>query len=68
MRSPFPDLTIPDGSVFEYLFGDLGDDADRVVLVDGESGSSTTLNDLLAEDAPAPDVSLDPATHVAVIP
>ncbi|WP_307859085.1 AMP-binding protein [Herbiconiux sp. SYSU D00978] len=46
MRSPFPDLTIPDGSVFEYLFGDLGDDADRVVLVDGESGAPTTLAEL----------------------
>jgi acyl-CoA synthetase (AMP-forming)/AMP-acid ligase II len=33
--SPFPDVVIPDASVYDYLFGDLDDaDHDRVALVD----------------------------------
>ncbi|GMA96688.1 hypothetical protein GCM10025881_35120 [Pseudolysinimonas kribbensis] len=46
-RSPFPDETIPDQSVFDFLFGDLSDaDARRVALVDGPSGAETTYGAL----------------------
>jgi len=46
-RSPFPDETIPDQSVFDFLFGDLSEaDAARVALVDGPSGAETTYGAL----------------------
>ena len=41
--SPYPDVEIPDVSLFDYLFADLGDHADRVALVDGPSGAETTF-------------------------
>ncbi len=41
--SPFPDVDIPDTSVYEYLFGNIDDaDADRVALVDAKTGSETS--------------------------
>lgn len=40
--SPFPDVTIPDVSVYQYLFGELSDsDAERVALVDSADGDVT---------------------------
>ncbi len=46
-RSPFPDETIPDSSVFDFLFGGLSEeDAARVALVDGPSGAETTYGAL----------------------
>jgi acyl-CoA synthetase (AMP-forming)/AMP-acid ligase II len=41
-RSPFPDVEVPEVSLHELLFGDLGDRADRVALIDGGSGASLT--------------------------
>ncbi|MEV5052414.1 AMP-binding protein [Arthrobacter sp. LAR12-1-1.1] len=41
--------------------------ASRLVLLDGADGHPS-LGDLLAMGAPAPRVSFDPATHVAVLP
>lgn len=41
--------------------------ASRVVVLDGADGHPS-LGDLLAMGAPAPRVSFDPATHVAVLP
>jgi 4-coumarate--CoA ligase len=44
---------------------------DRTVVLDGGPGVAegyTSLTDLLAEPHPAPDVSFDPATHLAVLP
>jgi len=41
--------------------------ADRVVVLDAAPGR-VSLHDLLAEGATAPDVSFDPATHLAVLP
>ena len=38
-----------------------------IVVIDGEQGHPS-LADLLAADAPAPRVTIDPATHVAVLP
>ncbi len=40
---------------------------DRLVVIDDAPGHPS-LSDLLAEDVPAPDVSFDPATHLAVLP
>ena len=40
---------------------------DRVIVLDGAAGHPN-LRDLLAEGAPAPEVSFDPATHIAVLP
>ncbi|WP_309109650.1 4-coumarate--CoA ligase family protein [Saccharothrix sp.] len=45
-RSPFPDVVVPDVSLHELLFADLGDRADRVALVDGTSGASLTYRQL----------------------
>ncbi len=45
----------------------LGIPADRIVVLDGAEGHAG-LRDLLGEGHPAPDVSFDPATHVAVMP
>ncbi|ANC29721.1 AMP-binding protein [Isoptericola dokdonensis] len=40
---------------------------DAVVVLDGAEGHAN-LRDLLTAGAPAPDVTLDPATHLAVLP
>lgn len=41
--SPLPDVEIPDGSVFDYLFGSLDDaSADHVALTDGADGEMAT--------------------------
>lgn len=45
----------------------LGLPDDHVVVLDGAEGHPS-LRDLLAEGRPAPDVTFDPATHVAVLP
>ena len=39
----------------------------RLIVLDGAPGHPN-LRDLLSEQAPAPEVSFDPATHVAVLP
>jgi acyl-CoA synthetase (AMP-forming)/AMP-acid ligase II len=50
IRSPYPDETIPDQSVFEFLFGALDDaGAARVALVDGASGAETSYAALRAQ-------------------
>lgn len=41
--------------------------ADHVIVLDGADGHPS-LRDLLSEGHPAPDVSFDPATHLAVLP
>ena len=40
---------------------------DRVIVLDGAPGH-VNLRDLLVEGAPAPEISIDPATHLAVLP
>ncbi|MGB4136558.1 MAG: AMP-binding protein [Microbacterium sp.] len=45
----------------------LGIPDDRIVVLDGAEGHPS-LRDLLAEGHAAPDVSFDPATHLAVLP
>ena len=47
--SPFPDVAIPDISVWEYLFGTTrGSDADRIALVDAKSGEEATYREMIA--------------------
>ena len=45
----------------------VGIPADRVIVLDGAEGHPS-LRDLLTQGAPAPEVSFDPATHLAVLP
>ncbi|MCK8613263.1 4-coumarate--CoA ligase family protein [Gordonia sp. C13] len=48
--SPFPDVEIPDVSVFDYLFGSVADeDRERIALVDPKSGSTTTYGQLVGQ-------------------
>ncbi len=48
-RSPFPDVEIPDVSVYDYIFGDLtDDDLSRIAVFDSATGSETTYGDLRA--------------------
>ena len=46
--SPFPQVQIPTTSVYDYLFADAADAADRVALVDALSGAETTYGDMIA--------------------
>lgn len=48
--SPFPDVAIPDLSVYDYLFGNMSqEDAARVALVDPGTGAETTYGALKAQ-------------------
>ena len=47
IKSPVPDVEIPDVSVYDFVFGTLtAEDLDRVALVDGMSGAETTYGQL----------------------
>ncbi|KQZ09460.1 AMP-dependent synthetase [Agromyces sp. Root1464] len=49
-RSTYPDLTVPDTSIYEYLFGDLTEaELDRVALVDGTNGAETSYRQLVGQ-------------------
>ena len=49
-RSPYPDVAIPELSIYDYLFGDLLDtDLERVAIVDGATGASMTYRTLLEQ-------------------
>jgi acyl-CoA synthetase (AMP-forming)/AMP-acid ligase II len=46
--SPFPDVVIPDTSVYDYVFGDLDDaDGDRVALVETATGTELSYGGLV---------------------
>jgi 4-coumarate--CoA ligase len=45
----------------------VGIDAEHLIVIDGADGHPS-LKDLLMQGATAPDVSFDPATHLAVLP
>jgi acyl-CoA synthetase (AMP-forming)/AMP-acid ligase II len=46
--SPFPDVVIPESSLYEYLFGDLDTaDGDRVALVDVGNGTELSYAELV---------------------
>ncbi|WP_232661764.1 AMP-binding protein [Pseudonocardia sp. TRM90224] len=46
VRSPYPDVEIPDVSLFDFLFTDFGDRADAPALIDGSTGASVTFTEL----------------------
>jgi acyl-CoA synthetase (AMP-forming)/AMP-acid ligase II len=46
IRSPFPDLDIPDVSLTEDIFAHVDRHADRPALIDGATGDVTTYGDL----------------------
>ncbi|MFE7419011.1 AMP-binding protein [Rhodococcus sp. NPDC057529] len=49
-KSPFPDVEIPNRSVYDFLFGHLDPaDGERPALVDGASGAVTTYQTLVAQ-------------------
>jgi len=43
VRSPYPDVEIPDASLTAFLFGNFGDRADAPAFVDGASGRAITV-------------------------
>ncbi|KAA1426332.1 4-coumarate--CoA ligase family protein [Nocardioides antri] len=48
-KSPFPDVEIPDVTVYDFLFGDLTEEeSGRVAVFDSATGSETTYGDLRA--------------------
>jgi acyl-CoA synthetase (AMP-forming)/AMP-acid ligase II len=46
VRSPYPDVEIPDVSLFDFLFDGFGDRADAPALIDGSSGTSISFAQL----------------------
>ncbi|MFC9556204.1 AMP-binding protein, partial [Rhodococcus sp. NPDC056960] len=49
-KSPFPDVEIPNLSVYEFLFGRVDPaDLDRPALIDGASGAVTTYRTLTTQ-------------------
>ncbi|EHI42802.1 hypothetical protein OPAG_09315, partial [Rhodococcus opacus PD630] len=49
-KSPFPDVEIPNLSVYDFLFGQVDPaDGDRPALIDGASGAVTTYQALIAQ-------------------
>ncbi|MGW9113628.1 AMP-binding protein [Microbacterium sp. NPDC055683] len=56
---------LAEGSIIAARAAGIADD--RIVVLDGAAGHPS-LSGMLAERAPAPEVSFDPAAHVAVIP
>ncbi|WP_130414422.1 AMP-binding protein [Xylanimonas ulmi] len=50
VRSQYPDVDIPDLTLYDFLFASLDDaDLDRVALVDGPTGETTTYRGLRAQ-------------------
>ena len=50
VRSTYPDVEIPEVSIYDFLFGDLDEAAlDAVALIDGVSGASTTYRQLVRQ-------------------
>ena len=50
VKSPYPDVEIPNVSVYEYLFGNIADDdLDRVALIDPKTDTKTTYRQLIGQ-------------------
>ena len=47
IRSPYPDVTIPDLSLPEFVFADAASRADKPALIDGPSGRAITYGELV---------------------
>ncbi|NEM92517.1 AMP-binding protein [Galbitalea soli] len=65
----YPDATIPDQSVYDFLFGDLAEeDLDRVVLIDGPTGNQVSYRQFVAQiDAVAGALAARGATPGTVV-
>ncbi|MGZ4558051.1 MAG: 4-coumarate--CoA ligase family protein, partial [Mycobacteriaceae bacterium] len=51
-HSPFPDVEIPDISLFDFLFGRVATDeklAAKIALIDGSTGAETTYGQLVGQ-------------------
>jgi acyl-CoA synthetase (AMP-forming)/AMP-acid ligase II len=46
VSSPYPDVEIPEVSLFDFLFSDFGERADAPALIDGGSGAAVTFTEL----------------------
>jgi acyl-CoA synthetase (AMP-forming)/AMP-acid ligase II len=46
VRSPYPDVEIPEVSIFDFLFTNFGERASAPALIDGSSGASITFAEL----------------------
>jgi acyl-CoA synthetase (AMP-forming)/AMP-acid ligase II len=46
VRSPYPDVEIPDVSLFDFLFTDFGERTGAPALIDGASGAAITFGEL----------------------
>ena len=46
VHSPYPDVEIPDVSLFDFLFTDFGERAGAPALIDGASGTAITFGEL----------------------
>jgi acyl-CoA synthetase (AMP-forming)/AMP-acid ligase II len=46
VRSPYPDVEIPDVSLFDFLFSGFGERAGAPALIDGASGATITFGEL----------------------
>ncbi|GAA1479610.1 4-coumarate--CoA ligase family protein [Gordonia sinesedis] len=50
ITSPYPDVEIPDVSVYDFLFGSVTDeDLDRPALIDPKTGNTTTYRQLIGQ-------------------
>ena len=50
VKSPYPDVEIPNVSVYEYLFGSIADDdLERVALIDPKTDTKTTYRQLIGQ-------------------
>jgi len=50
VQSPHPDVTVPDVSVYDYLFGGIaGEELDEIALIDGTSGATTSYRELIGQ-------------------
>lgn len=49
-KSPYPDVEIPNISIYDYLFTGLSDhELDTIALIDGTTGAETTYRALIAQ-------------------
>ena len=46
VRSPYPDVEIPEVSLFDFLFTDFGDRAEVPAFIDGSTGAEVTFGEL----------------------
>jgi acyl-coenzyme A synthetase/AMP-(fatty) acid ligase len=46
VRSPYPDVEIPEVSLFDFLFTDFGDRIDVPAFIDGSTGTEVTFGEL----------------------